>query len=73
MNRDMWEGKWLQWKGKIKQKWGKLTDDDLVRVEGNHDELVGALQERYGRTKEDAQREWQDFVKSMKGAKAEGA
>lgn len=73
MNRDIWEGKWLQWKGKIKQQWGKLTDDDLARIEGDQDQLVGAIQERYGRTKEAAAREWAEFMETVKGKSQEGA
>ena len=48
MNRDMAQGDWKQLSGKIKQKWGKLTDDDLTRAEGDRDYLVGKLQEHYG-------------------------
>lgn len=48
MNRDMAQGDWKQLSGRIKQKWGKLTDDDLTRAEGDRDYLVGRLQEQYG-------------------------
>ena len=48
MNRDMAQGDWKQLSGKIKQKWGKLTEDDLTRAEGDRDYLVGRLQEQYG-------------------------
>lgn len=57
MNADILRGKWNQIKGKAKKKWGKLTDDDLDRVEGSRDELVGAIQERYGESKEAAEKE----------------
>jgi len=57
MNWDQIEGKWKQAKGAIKQKWGKLTDDDLDVVNGQKDKLVGKLQERYGINKEEAQKQ----------------
>jgi uncharacterized protein YjbJ (UPF0337 family) len=61
MNWDTIEGKWKQVTGQIKQKWAKLTDDDLTAVNGKRDELVGKLQERYGMAKDDAERELKDF------------
>jgi uncharacterized protein YjbJ (UPF0337 family) len=57
MNKDVLEGKWKQKRGEIKQWWGKLTDDDLKRVDGNVDELTGVLQERYGYRREEAERQ----------------
>lgn len=57
MNWDQIEGKWKQAKGTIKQKWGKLTDDDLDVINGQKDKLVGKLQERYGINKEEAQKQ----------------
>lgn len=62
MNWDQIRGNWNQAKGRAKQQWGRLTDDDLTRVEGHRDELVGRIQERYGIAKEDADRqvsEWE--------------
>ncbi|OEY67490.1 CsbD family protein [Marinobacter sp. X15-166B] len=61
MNKDIAEGKWKQMKGKIQQKWGKLTDDDLDRIEGNREEFAGVMQERYGQTKEEAEQEFDRF------------
>jgi uncharacterized protein YjbJ (UPF0337 family) len=52
MNTDILQGKWHQMKGKVKAHWGKLTDDDLGRVDGNTERLYGVLEERYGWTKE---------------------
>lgn len=52
MNEDQFKGKWNQVKGKIKQKYADLTDDDLMYVEGKSDELLGRLQEKTGKTKE---------------------
>jgi uncharacterized protein YjbJ (UPF0337 family) len=57
MNSDVFAGKWKQAKGQVKEWWGKLTDDDVSRVEGNRDQLVGILQERYGYAKERAEQE----------------
>ena len=57
MNWDQVEGKWKQAKGSIKEKWGKLTDDDLDVIAGKKDQLVGKIQERYGISKEEAQKQ----------------
>jgi uncharacterized protein YjbJ (UPF0337 family) len=57
MNWDQIAGNWKQFKGTVKEKWGKLTDDDLEVIEGKKDQLVGRLQERYGYTKEQAEKE----------------
>lgn len=57
MNWDIVRGNWNQWKGRAKEAWGNLTDDDLDRIEGQKDQLIGRLQERYGWAKEDAERE----------------
>lgn len=61
MNKDQVEGNWKQLKGKVKQQWAKLTDDDLKAAEGNYDELAGRLQERYGIAKEEAERQVREF------------
>ena len=61
MNQDTFDGKWKQMKGAFKEKWGKFTDDDITRMEGNRDKIVGALQEKYGQTKEQAAREFNDW------------
>ena len=52
MNTDQLEGKWNQVKGKIKQKYGNITDDDVTYSEGKFDEMLGRLQEKTGKTKE---------------------
>jgi uncharacterized protein YjbJ (UPF0337 family) len=57
MNWDRIEGNWKEYKGKAKQQWGKLTDDDLDVIEGRRDELEGMLQQRYGYAKDQAQAE----------------
>lgn len=63
MNWDIIEGKWNQVKGSVKEKWGDLTDDDLTEMNGKRDKLQGKLQERYGWTKEEAERQVDDFFK----------
>lgn len=65
MNWDQVQGNWNQFKGQAKQKWGKLTDDDLARIEGKRDELVGRLQERYGYAREQAEREIDDWGNTL--------
>jgi len=55
MNWDQVEGKWKEMRGQVKEKWGKLTDDDLNYINGKRDQFVGRLQQRYGIAKEDAQ------------------
>jgi len=57
MNSDVFAGKWKQVQGSMKEWWGQLTDDDLAKIEGNREKLLGAIQERYGYTKEKAEAE----------------
>lgn len=68
MNREQLEGNWKQLKGAVKEKWGKLTDDDLTIAEGKADKLMGRLQERYGLTKEAAEKELEAFYQSRTSA-----
>jgi uncharacterized protein YjbJ (UPF0337 family) len=63
MNKDTWEGNWKQFKGKIQEEWGKLTDDDLDVISGQREQLVGRLQERYGLAKADAEKKVKEFEK----------
>jgi uncharacterized protein YjbJ (UPF0337 family) len=65
MNWDRVEGNWTQFKGKVQQKWGKLTDDDLDVIEGKQKELVGRLQQRYGVAKDEAEREIDTWLKNV--------
>jgi uncharacterized protein YjbJ (UPF0337 family) len=65
MNWEQFKGSWKQLTGRVKQKWGKLTDDDLTAVEGRREELLGRLQERYGLAKEKAEEELDEFVSSI--------
>lgn len=57
MNKDIFEGQWKQLQGQAKEWWGKLTDDDLERVGGKFDQFVGLIQEKYGYTREYAEKE----------------
>ena len=61
MNNDRMAGNWHQLKGKVKEEWGKLTDDDLTQLEGNSEKLAGKLQERYGYARDEAERRARDF------------
>ena len=61
MNWDQVKGKWKQYRGAVKEKWGKLTDDEIDKIEGNRDQLVGKIQESYGITKEEAEKQVQNF------------
>ncbi len=65
MNNDTFQGKWKQLRGNIKISFGKLTDDDLLQIDGNTDRMQGLLQERYGYTKEQAQTEWRNFMQQQ--------
>jgi uncharacterized protein YjbJ (UPF0337 family) len=65
MNEDIFKGQWNQLKGKVKQQWGKLTDDDLDRISGRQDEIIGLIQERYGWQRERAEMELNDFVRNQ--------
>ena len=67
MNEDVLKGKWKEIKGGVKEKWGKLTDDDLAQVEGNIEKLLGLLQQKYGYAKDKAEQEYQDFIGRYKG------
>lgn len=58
MNSDIAEGKWRQLKGEVKQKWGKLTEDDLMEVDGQLDKFCGKMQQRYGMSREQAEKEF---------------
>ena len=61
MNKDEISGNWKQLKGKAKEQWGKLTDDDMTVIEGKRDQLVGKIQERYGYAKDQAEKEVSDW------------
>jgi uncharacterized protein YjbJ (UPF0337 family) len=64
MNWDQVEGKWKEFRGSVREKWGKLTDDDLDMIAGKRDQLVGKLQQRYGYEKEKAEDQIDQFLES---------
>jgi uncharacterized protein YjbJ (UPF0337 family) len=65
MNWDSIKGNWRQLRGKAKAQWGKLTDDDLDVVEGRRDQLVGKIQERYGTSRDEADRQVDDWIRGL--------
>ena len=65
MNEDTIKGNWKQFKGKAKEQWGKLTDDELDQVEGKRDQLVGKIQKQYGLSKEEAERQVGDWERTL--------
>lgn len=64
MNKDLFEGKWHEFKGKVKEKWGKLTDDDLKSINGKRESLLGKLQSYYGYAKDQAEKEITNIEKA---------
>ena len=66
MNEDIFKGKWKELKGRVKAKWGNLTDDDVTKVEGQSEKLVGILQKKYGYSKDKAQEEYNQFMDDHK-------
>jgi uncharacterized protein YjbJ (UPF0337 family) len=62
MNKDIMQGKWREMKGKVKEQWGKLTDDDLDKIEGTSEQLLGLLQQRYGYARDKAEEEYKRFT-----------
>jgi len=65
MNWDQIAGRWTQYSGKVKEKWGKLTDDDPTIIGGKRDQLIGTLRERYGVAKDQAERQIDEFLRSF--------
>jgi len=69
-NKDILQGKWHELKGQVRQQWGKLTDDDLTRLSGKTEELAGVLQQRYGYSKAQAEKEINNWLRDHdQGAK----
>jgi uncharacterized protein YjbJ (UPF0337 family) len=73
MNSDQIQGNWKQLSGKIKEQWGKLTDDDLTQIAGKRDQLVGRIQERYGIKKEEVEKQLAEFDKQQHQAEQASA
>jgi uncharacterized protein YjbJ (UPF0337 family) len=64
MNHDTLEGRWKQIKGRIKERWGRLTEDDLDVIEGKRDQLLGRIQQRHGIASDEAERQVRSFERS---------
>ncbi len=65
LNKDMMVDQWEQMKSRVKQRWGRLTDDQLNRISGYHDELAGLIRERYGYTHEKARKGVDEFIQRL--------
>jgi uncharacterized protein YjbJ (UPF0337 family) len=65
MNWDRIEGNWKQFTGKVREKWGQLTDDDFDKIAGKREQLVGRIQERYGIAKDEAEKQVSDFESTL--------
>lgn len=63
MNNDILEGNWKQLKGKVRENWGKLTDDEVDEIGGRKDHFVGKIQEKYGMNRDEAEKEWDKLTK----------
>lgn len=64
INWDQIQGNWKQFKGHIRQQWGKLTDDEIDQLEGRREVLIGKLQEKYGIAREEAEKQVKEFEKN---------
>ena len=64
MNEDTLKGQWTQIKGRVREQWGKLTNDDLDQIHGRAEQLIGKVQERYGIQREEAKRQVDDFMRT---------
>jgi uncharacterized protein YjbJ (UPF0337 family) len=73
MNWDTIEGQWKQFKGRAKQAWSKLTDDDLANLNGKREQLAGKIQERYGIQKQEAERQIDDWMNRLGSGPSRGS
>ncbi len=62
MNQDTLKGEWMRLKGRVRKEWGKLTNDDIAAIKGDREALLGRLQQRYGHTREEVEREFEDWA-----------
>jgi uncharacterized protein YjbJ (UPF0337 family) len=72
MNQDRIQGRWKQLKGKVKEQWGRLTDDDLDVIAGRRDQLLGRIQQRHGLAKDEADRQVRAFEQSNPDFRLDG-
>lgn len=70
MNWDQIEGKWEQMKGSARNRWGELTDDEIQSAKGDREKFVGLIQERYGKAREEAEKEVSEWQRSLDGSRA---
>ncbi len=68
MNWDQLEGQWKQFRGSVKERWGKLTDSDLDQINGQREMLIGKLQQRYGIPREEAQKRTDEWMMHQEAA-----
>ncbi|MGQ9674472.1 MAG: CsbD family protein [Chloroflexota bacterium] len=61
--QEMFKGRWTEMKGKVKERWGQLTDDEITQTQGNLDQLAGKIQQKYGGTKEDIRRQLESMMR----------
>jgi uncharacterized protein YjbJ (UPF0337 family) len=66
MNKDIFEGKWKEMRGQVKEWWGEITDDDLEKANGNAEQIIGLLQQKYGYTREAAEEEFNRRIEDVK-------
>ncbi|MGM0952208.1 MAG: CsbD family protein [Pseudomonadota bacterium] len=66
MNKDTIEGNWKEFRGKAKEQWGKLSDDRLAEIDGKRDQLIGEIQQAYGVSRDEAEKQVNDFEKSTR-------
>ena len=66
MNTDILAGEWKRLRGKVKEQWGELTDDELDQIEGQRDQIVGLLQKKYGYDRAKAQNEYDRFIRDVR-------
>ena len=69
MNEDTLKGQWMQLQGKVRQQWGRLTDDDVAQIQGSSEILRGKIQERYGRTREQAEDDVTRWLEAERGVR----
>ncbi len=65
MNNEILKGKWNQYKGEVKKKWGEFTDDEIDQLKGEKDIIIGKIQEKYGKSKEEAERDFNDWYNRL--------
>ncbi len=73
MNHDRFQGRWKQIKGKVKEQWGKLTDDDLDVIAGRRDQLLGRIQQRHGLAQDEADRQLTEWERRHPDARFGGS